>query len=188
LVELTRAELRAFHASLEPRGKTAANAVLRLVRTVISFAMKRLDVELSSNPCICVEWFKERNHRPSIAAADLPAFWQAVNRVENPIRQGLWRIAVLSGLHKNDIATMRWEHVHDDRIHVPHPKMKKPFDVAMRRVSFGHIIYKPSPEQKYAMLTDEWLNELFYLVGDKVRWRRERSRAHFANRRSYYMW
>ena len=36
LVDLTRAELRAFHASLEPRGKTAANAVLRLVRTVIS--------------------------------------------------------------------------------------------------------------------------------------------------------
>ena len=60
LVELTRAELRAFHASLEPRGKTAANAVLRLMRTVISFAMKRLDVELASNPCVGVEWFRER--------------------------------------------------------------------------------------------------------------------------------
>jgi integrase len=131
LTDITRAQLRSFHASLEHRGKTAANAVLRLVRTVISFAMKRLDVELSSNPCIGVEWFKERNHRPSIAAADLPAFWRAVRRVENPIRAGFWRIAALSGLRKNDVSTMRWEHVLDDRIHIPHPKMKKPFDVPL---------------------------------------------------------
>ena len=34
LTEISRAELRSFHSSLEPRGKTAANAVLRLVRTV----------------------------------------------------------------------------------------------------------------------------------------------------------
>jgi integrase len=154
LVELTRAELRAFHASLEPRGKTAANAVLRLVRTVISFAMKRLDVELSSNPCIGVEWFKERNRRPSIAAADLPTFWQAVGRVENPIRAGFWRLCALSGLRKNDVCTMRWEHVGDDRIHIPKPKMGKPFDVpltpALRDVlsdlkEHGAVMFPRSP-------------------------------------------
>ena len=108
LTEITRAELRAFHASLEVRGKTAANAVLRLMRTVISFAMKRLDVELSSNPCVGIEWFRERNHRPSIAAADMGPFWLAVSRVENPIRAGFWRILALTGLRKNDVATMRW--------------------------------------------------------------------------------
>ena len=26
---------------------------------------------------------------------------------------------------------MRWEDVHDDRIHIPHPKMGKPFDVPL---------------------------------------------------------
>ena len=133
LTELTRSELRAFHASLEPRGKTAANAVLRLMRTVISFAIKRLDVELATNPCIGVEWFRERGHRPSIAAADLGEFWRAIAQVENPIRQGFWRLLALSGLRKNDVATMRWEDVHDDRIHIPHPKMGKPFDVPLTR-------------------------------------------------------
>ena len=46
LIDITRASLRAFHASLLTRGPTAANAVLRLMRTVISFAIKRLDVEM----------------------------------------------------------------------------------------------------------------------------------------------
>ena len=116
--------------------------------------MKRLDVELSSNPCIGVEWFKERNHRPSISAADLPAFWHAVRRVENPIRAGFWKICALSGLRKNDVSTMRWEHVLDDRIHIPHPKMKKPFDVpltpALRDVlsdprEHGTVMFPRSP-------------------------------------------
>jgi integrase len=154
LTELTRSELRAFHASLEPRGKTAANAVLRLMRTVISFAMKRLDVDLASNPCIGVEWFRERGHRPSIAAGDLGAFWRATARVENPIRQGFWRLLVLSGLRKNDVATMRWADVRDDRIHIPHPKMGKPFDLPLTRQlrdvlvdlrEHGAVMYPRSP-------------------------------------------
>jgi integrase len=132
LVELTRTELRSFHASLEPRGMTAANAALRLMRTVISFAMKRLDVQLSWNPCIGVEWFKERNHRPTIAASELPEFWRSIGGVENPIRAGFRRIAALSGLRKNYIATMRWEHVHEGRIHIPYPKMKKPLTCHLR--------------------------------------------------------
>jgi integrase len=116
--------------------------------------MKRLDVELSSNPCIGVEWFKERNHRPSIAAADLPTFWRAVNRVENPIPAGFWRICALSGLRKNDVSTMRWEHAGEDRIHIPHPKMKKPFNVpltdALRNVlsdlrEHGAVVFPRSP-------------------------------------------
>jgi integrase len=154
LTELTRSELRAFHASLEPRGKTAANAVLRLMRTVISFAIKRLDVELATNPCIGVEWFRERGHRPSIAAADLGEFWRAIAQVENPIRQGFWRLLALSGLRKNDVATMRWEDVRDDRIHIPHPKMGKPFDVPLTRQlrdvlvdlrEHGAVMYPRSP-------------------------------------------
>ena len=138
LTELTRAELRAFHASLEPRGKTAANAVLRLMRTVISFAMKRLDVELASNPCVGVEWFRERGHRPSIAAADLGTFWRAIARVENPIRRGFWQLLIYSGLRKNDVATMRWEDVHVDRIHIPYPKMGRPFDVPLTEATSRH--------------------------------------------------
>lgn len=154
LTELTRAELRAFHASLEPRGKTAANAVLRLMRTVISFAMKRLDVELASNPCVGVEWFRERGHRPSIAAADLGTFWRAIARVENPIRRGFWQLLIYSGLRKNDVATMRWEDVHVDRIHIPYPKMGRPFDVPLTRQlrdilvdlrEHGAVMYPRSP-------------------------------------------
>ena len=125
------------------------------MRTVISFAMKRLDVELASNPCVGVEWFRERGHRPSIAAADLGTFWRAIARVENPIRRGFWQLADLLGLlRKNDVATMRWEDVHVDRIHIPYPKMGRPFDVPWTRQlrdilvdlrEHGAVMYPRSP-------------------------------------------
>jgi len=49
---------------------------------------------------------------------------------------------------------MRWEHVHEGRIHIPHPKMKKPFDVPptgpLRDVlqdlrEHGRVMYPHSP-------------------------------------------
>ena len=92
LSEISRSDLRNFHSELEPRGKTAANSALRLMRSVFSFSMKRLDVALpAGSPTVGVEYFKERLQRKTIAAGDLGEFWAALSRVENPIKANFYR-------------------------------------------------------------------------------------------------
>jgi integrase len=129
LSSLTKTEVRTLHSAWRPHGPVAANAAGRLFRTVFNYAIAKLTDERLTNPCVGIEWFAQKNVRKTID--DLPAFMAAVSRLDNPIRVGFWRIAILTGLRKNDIATMRWEDVKEDRIRVPHPKMARPFDCPM---------------------------------------------------------
>jgi integrase len=131
LTSLTRADCRGLHAELLRRGPTLANQVLRLLRTIISYAMKRLDVPPMQNPVLGVEWHREKGERKSIPTGELPAFWAATSRIENPIRRAYWRGLLLTGLRRQELATLRWEHVLEDRVKIVRPKggEKRAFEI-----------------------------------------------------------
>ena len=152
LSSFTKAEVRSLHSSWRPHGPVAANAVGRLLRTLFNYSIKKLTDEALTNPCIGIEWFPQKNVRKTIT--DLPAFATAVSRLDNPIRTGFWRAALLTGLRKNDLCTMRWADVSEDRVRIPHPKMGRPFDLPitepLREVlaelrEHGRIMYSNSP-------------------------------------------
>jgi integrase len=70
------------------------------------------------NPTIAVLWNKENGttayverRREPIPWSRLPAWRGDVLSLENPVRQDYNLIALLTGLRRNDAATMRWEHV-----------------------------------------------------------------------------
>jgi integrase len=133
LTSLTRADCRGLHTELLRRGPTLANQVLRLLRTIISYAMKRLDIPPMQNPVLGVEWHREVGARKSIPTSELAAFWEATGRIENQIRRAYWRGLLLTGLRRQELATLRWEHVLEDRVKIVRPKggEKRAFEVAL---------------------------------------------------------
>jgi integrase len=152
LISLTRGELRDWHNGWARWGVAAANNSAKLLRTLLNFSSRKLDVDLAINPAVAIEFFKQRNKREAVS--DLAAFWAALGTVNSKIIAGAWRIAILTGLRRNDILTMRWEHVSHDKIFIPFPKMKKPFYVPMteplRKVlqdlkEHGRMLFPGSP-------------------------------------------
>jgi integrase len=152
LASFTKTEVRALHSSWRSQGPVAANAAGRLLRTIFNYSIAKLTDEPLTNPCVGIEWFPQKNVRKTID--DLPPFMAAVARLDNPIRVGFWCIAILTGLRKNDISTIRWEDVKEDRVHIPHPKMGRPFDCPMtpslkdaleRLKAHGVVMFPNSP-------------------------------------------
>jgi integrase len=145
LASLTRTEVRAFHASWGKAGHfTVANQTLRLLRTIINFSRKRLDAaDLHENVCEAVELFQERGERKVISAAELAAWWRQTGLIANPLRCCYWRGLLLTGLRRQELASLRWEHVLADRIKIICPKggVKRAFELFITdelRLMFPH--------------------------------------------------
>jgi integrase len=113
LTSLTRADCRGLHHDLLRRGPTLSNQVLRLLRTLVSYAMKRLDVPPMQNPVLGVEWAKERGERKSIPTGELAVFWEATGRIENPIRRAYWRFLLFCGARREEVASIRVADIDD---------------------------------------------------------------------------
>ena len=124
LATLTRTDVRLLHATWGKLGHvTAANQTLRLLRTILNFSRKRLDVgDLHENVCEAVELFTEVGRREVIAAGDLAAWWAQTSLIQNPLRRCYWRGLLLTGVRREELASLRWEHVLDDRIKIICPK------------------------------------------------------------------
>jgi integrase len=104
---ITRADCRALHAELVKRGPTLGNQCLKLLRTVFSYAQKRLDVEMLGNPVVGVEWAKERGKRLSIPSGELAKFWATTGQIQNPIRRSFWRFLLYCGARREEVASIR---------------------------------------------------------------------------------
>jgi integrase len=77
---------------------------------------------LPPNPCIAIEYFKERETRRILTWEELPDWNAKVEKLSNPIRKAYWRLLLFSGLRMTDAATIRWKDVQDDFLHRPNPK------------------------------------------------------------------
>lgn len=104
-------------------GKQTADGVFRWFRAVWNRAM-RADETLPICPTINVERHNVKAERSAIPTAKLAAWRAGVQKVENPIRRDYLLFALFSGMRRQSIATMRWEHVDFERrvLHVPNPK------------------------------------------------------------------
>jgi integrase len=131
LPAITRQDCRQLHQVLLERGPTLSNQVLRLLRTVVSYAMKRLDVPPMQNPVLGVEWAKERGERKSIPTSELAAFWKATGRVENPIRRAYWRFLLYSGARREEAASIRLADIDDTRVKLSQAKGGRFYTIAM---------------------------------------------------------
>ena len=103
------------------------------MRTIINFSRKRLDAaDVHENVCEAVELFQEVGAEV-IAASSLAAWWAQTGLIQNPLRRCYWRGLLLTGVRREELASLRWEHVLEDRIKIICPKggVKRAFELCM---------------------------------------------------------
>jgi hypothetical protein len=106
LTSLTRKEVRDWHQGWEGVGAAGANNCARMLKTIIQFAIRHLDVDINVNPAIAITHLPQVNHRPVLALSELPAFWQAVEKTENPSHGAYWKLLLFTGLRRTDAASI----------------------------------------------------------------------------------
>ncbi len=136
LDEIDRRMVVERHMALADR-PTLANNMFKFFRTVWNNA--RRTTNLGESPTIAIEWHVERGHNPIIE--NLEAWRASVDSIENPIHSAFYRLILFTGFRKTEALTLRWENVHEDRLHLPMTKNGRPFDFPIGEVH--HAILKP---------------------------------------------
>ncbi len=129
LASITGKECRARHEQITlDNGPHVANRVLRELRVIWNHIAKEAaagtlegmapGAVFPANPTIAVVWNKEggtseytERRREPIPWSSLPTWRTTVDGIENPVRRDYNLVCVLTGLRRNDAASMRWEHV-----------------------------------------------------------------------------
>jgi integrase len=94
-------------------GAVTANHVMRHLRSVYNFTAAAHDI-FPPNPVTVLSqsriWHREQRRRGIVAPHQLPAWWQAVI-AEMPDAKDILLIAVLTGMRRTEILTLKWEYV-----------------------------------------------------------------------------
>ncbi|WP_109465264.1 tyrosine-type recombinase/integrase [Albibacillus kandeliae] len=117
------------------RGEVTANNVMRHFRSVYNVTASSYD-EFPPNPVNILTqaraWYPERRRRGAVSALDLPAWWAAVMEEPDHARDFLV-IALFTGMRRNEIASLRWEHINleERALHIPKTKNGDPLDLPL---------------------------------------------------------
>ncbi|MGE3171536.1 MAG: tyrosine-type recombinase/integrase [Planctomycetota bacterium] len=110
------------HKKITKSGIHVAKRVMRHLRAVWRTAERRLE-DLPRCPVRAVTFHKQRRRREPITWDALPAWWQQVQEIENPVMRDYQFLMLFTGLRRHDARTIRWEDLRDDgSLHRPRPK------------------------------------------------------------------
>ncbi|MBA4227691.1 MAG: hypothetical protein C0456_13770 [Hyphomonas sp.] len=125
--ELDREELRALHERVTREcGPYRANGAMRTLRALHNDAARTHD--LPPNPVTrAVRFNREQRRDDAVPPSDMPELWRRLDSVDCPIMRRAWLTLLLTGLRCGDVKRMRWEHIEDGVLFVPHPKGGRPF-------------------------------------------------------------
>jgi integrase len=117
-------------------GPMAGNNSARFVRALYRFA-RVLDKTLpDGHPCEAVVMLKTPP-QPVMPGEQFAAWHAEVEALKNPIHREAYKFALLSGLRKQDLLTLEWEHLNREAgtIRIPNPKggPDKAFDLVLSR-------------------------------------------------------
>lgn len=93
-------------------GQATANGALRVLRLLFNHAIDRDDT-IGKNPVRLArgQWHREKRRSGIVKPTELPAFWEGINNLENPIHRDYLKIVLLTGLRRNEAAALTWDEV-----------------------------------------------------------------------------
>jgi integrase len=118
---ITQHDVHRVHDRLGTKPYTA-NQVIRVLRQLYRFA-RRTDSGID-DPTSSVGFYREKERRSKLQLPDLPSWHEAVMRIANPYRRNYHLIALMTGIRRENLAEMRWEHVDLERATVFLPRTK----------------------------------------------------------------
>jgi len=91
-------------------GANTANGAMRALRAIFNHAADRSP--LPPNPVrLRKQWFAEPRRERLVRADDLPAFYAALDELENTTARDYLKLLLFTGLRREEAASLRWETV-----------------------------------------------------------------------------
>jgi integrase len=125
LSSITRNECARRHEKVtEESGPYAGNRALQAFRAIYNTAARRFEELPDRPPTVGVTFNRTRRRREPVPWAELPAWYERVQSIANPIRRDLQLFILFTGLRSTDAKTVRWDEVDFEAktIHRPNPK------------------------------------------------------------------
>lgn len=116
--------------------KNNANNAMRLFRRLYNHVAIK-DRELPPNPVQRMiatgQWFKERRRQTVLKEHELPVWYNALQKLDNPIIADYLLLLLLTGLRKNEAISLSWNNVDmkDKSFTIPDTKNDKPHTLPM---------------------------------------------------------
>ena len=136
LAEITREMILARHRKIsELNGGITANNVMRHFRSVYNYTSATVG-ELPPNPVAIIgqagAWAPQTRRQGVIALHALPRWYRAVMSQDEQARDFLL-IAILTGMRRSEIATLRWEYIDLEgmTLRIPHTKNGDPLELPL---------------------------------------------------------
>jgi len=118
LKQISKDMIASRHLTIgKKHGGATANGVMRTFRALYNFA-KNLDETLPENPVKRLsairQWFRVDRRTTLIKSNDMPAFWQSLNNLKNPIIREYLKLILFTGLRRREGLRLEWKHVDMD--------------------------------------------------------------------------
>ncbi len=121
IMQITKDKVEKFHIYLgEKKGEAYANLSMRLLRALFNFAAgKYEDAQgrslITENPVKRLSqtraWYRVERRQTFIQAHELKAWYQGVQKLENVGLRDYFMLTILTGLRRQEAASLRWEQV-----------------------------------------------------------------------------
>lgn len=121
--------------------KNNANNAMRLFRRLYNYVALK-DRELPPNPVQRMiatgQWFKERRRQTVLKEHELPIWYNALQKLDNPVIADYLLLLLLTGLRKNEAISLSWNNVDmkDKSFTIPDTKNDKPHSLPMSDMIF----------------------------------------------------
>jgi integrase len=142
--EITKDMVAARHLKIAKKaGKAAANNTMRTFRAVYNFANESMDDALPVNPVKRLsntrQWYKVERRQTVIQEHDLPAWFDAVNRLDNPVIRDYLQLLLFTGARRTETASIAWTDVDmENRVFIlTRTKNGKPLPLPMSDFIYG---------------------------------------------------
>ena len=134
LLSIKSDEIERLHAeTCKTHSPYTANRVLSLIKHMYVIAVKKGLMGVHGNPAGGIRKFTEKSRDRFLNGDELKRFWTALAECKNDVFRNYVMISLMTGMRRNNVLTMRWEHVDftSGLIYVPDSKDGQPLQIPM---------------------------------------------------------
>ncbi|MDO8844108.1 site-specific integrase [Methylicorpusculum sp.] len=114
LSKITGTEMSALHMKLGHDRPTTANRTMALISSLFNFGIMERAYPVS-NPAEKIKKYPENERDRFLYPDELPRFFDALAKEENPDMRDYFLVALLTGVRKSNVLAMRWDEIHLER-------------------------------------------------------------------------
>ncbi len=147
--DIERGDIIRLHNRVGAQYPYRANRLLALLSTLFEFGRRTgLLPEEKSNPARGIRRFKEERRTRYIQESEMSALLEAIDGEESPYLRALFRLYLMTGCRRNELLTLRWEHVDLNRgeICIVNPKNSETRFLPVSEIIVGILRNLPHEE------------------------------------------